>query len=171
MTSPSAIGTQREPANMAKIPTQGSEIFFSDDGTLVSEIGCALSIAVGASAADLIDITCLADIVRTSMPGLKTLAQITISGAVEDDDPAYPLLVQLGASRAVVPWYIGLSNGTSAPTLVAGEFTPPTDRSGYTFTGYVASVSPEIAQNNIVKYNLVIQPATDLVFSPKAAGL
>jgi hypothetical protein len=155
---------------MAKIATQGTQIYFSADGTTADEIGCALSISTGASAADLIDITCLADQVRTQMPGLKTLAQCTVSGAVESDDPVYPKLNELGLSRAIVPWCIALSDGVADPTLTAGDFTPPTDRSSYTFTGYVASVSPEIVQNNIVKYNLVIQPATDLIFTPKPAG-
>jgi hypothetical protein len=156
---------------MAKIPTQGTQIYFSADATTVDEIGCALAISTGASAADLIDITCLADIVRANMPGLKTLAQCTVSGAVESDDPVYPKLVQLGVSRSIVPWCIALSDGVADPAIAAGVITPPADRSSYTFTGYVASVSPEIVQNNIVKYNLVIQPETDLVFTPKPAGL
>ncbi len=156
---------------MSKIPTQGSQIYFNDGtATTVEEIGCALSISVGASTADKIDITCLADPVRTNMPGLKTLAEVTIVGAVEDDDPVYPMLTDLALAKTVCSWYIGLSNGTSAPTVTAGAMTPPTDRSGYTFSGYVSSVSPQIEQNNIVKYSLVIEPTTDLVYTPKVAS-
>lgn len=158
---------------MSKIPTQGSQIYFNDKAdTVVDEIGCALSINVGASTADKIDITCLADAVRTSMPGLKTLAEITIVGAVEDDDPVYPMLSQLALDKTVCSWYIGLSNGTTEPTVTTagGPMVPPTDRSGYSFEGYVSSVSPQIEANNIVKYSLVIDPTTDLTYTAKAAG-
>jgi hypothetical protein len=153
---------------MAKIPTQGTQVYF-DDGTDAEEIGCPLSIDVGASSADQIDITCLSDKVRTSMPGLKTIAQITIVAAVEDDDDVYPKLMQMAASGVDTQWYIGLSNGTSDPTITGNILTPPTDRSGYAFNGFVASVSPQIEQNNIVKYSLVIQPSTDLTYIAKAA--
>ena len=103
------------------------------------------------------------------MPGLKTIAQITIVGAVEDDDTVYPELMDLALSGKAVPWYIGLSNGVSEPTAAAGALVPPTDRSGYSFTGFVASVSPQIEQNNVVKYSLVIQPSTDLTYIAKPA--
>ncbi len=154
---------------MAKIPTQGTQVYF-DDGTAVEEIGCPLSIDVGASTADQIDTTCLSDKVRTSAPGLKTMAQVTIVGAVEDDDTVYPKLIDMAASGIDTSWYIGLSNGTSAPTLATDVLTPPADRSGYSFNGFVSSVSPQIEANNIVKYSLVIQPTTDLTYVAKPAA-
>ncbi len=150
------------------IPTQGTQVYFSSDDTTVEEIGCPLTIDVGASTADSIDTTCLSAKVRTSMPGLKTLGQITIVAAVQKGDDVYGDLIALAnaAMQTPVPWFIGLADGTDDPTVTTGELTPPADRSGYTFDGYVSSVSPQIEANNVVKYSLVIQPTTDLVWVP-----
>jgi hypothetical protein len=101
---------------------------------------------------------------REYIAGLATIGQVTITAAVETDDTAFPALDTLATSGLEIPWFIGLSDGTTPPTMTAKAMTPPTDRSGWTFNGFVASVSPQIEQNNVVKYEVVITPAARMTW-------
>ncbi len=143
---------------MAKIPTQGTEIFFSDDGTTIEEIPCALTADVGASTADQIDVTCLQDKSRSYVRGLSSIGQITFTGAVDNETDTIETLDALQDAGTAVPWFIAFSDGTAPPTITGGVLTPPANRSGLSFKGYVASLSPQLEQNNVVKFQLVIQP-------------
>lgn len=149
---------------MAKLPTQGTDVYVSTDGSTVDKIACPMTIDMAANTADQVEVTCLSSQTREYVPGLPTLGAITITGAYDTTDTVYEKLLELAASHDVVPWFIGFSDSTAAPTITTGTMTPPPDRTGYSITGFISSMSPSIPQNNVVQYTLVIQPSVAPTF-------
>lgn len=142
---------------MGKIKSQGTDLFVCPDGVAVDKLACITQISGLGGARGQIETTCFSSIEKEYEGGMATPGQITIGGIYDDADTVFDTLVSLKDSGDVVPWYVGGSDGTSAPTVTAGALTPPTTRTGISFKGYVADISWQMDPDNVWRYQLVIQ--------------
>ncbi|MFI3487940.1 phage tail tube protein, partial [Klebsiella pneumoniae] len=79
---------------------------------------------------------------------------------------SHQILFDLKDSREVLPWLIGLSDGTTVPTLdTEDELVPPASptRTSIAFRGYVSDLNIDIATNEIVRGTLTIQRSGGVV--------
>ena len=140
------------------VPSQGTELFFSVDGTTVVKFACPTGITGMGGARDTIDTTCLDSVEAESRGGFKRPAALSIPFVfLPQDDSHQTLLDDLDESGDVVDWAIALSDGTADPTITAGVWTQPTTRTSVTFKGYVADVNIDIATNEVVRGTLTLQ--------------
>lgn len=142
------------------VKTQGTELFVLNETaspSTIVEIGCPTTINPGGSAADQIETTCLGDTERTYESGLRTPAQETFDFVFDPADTSHRLLETLAASGEKVTWYVGLSDGTNAPTVSGGQLVAATSRTGFKFTAAVQSVVYAIPTNEVVRATVTLQ--------------
>ena len=73
---------------------------------------------------------------------------------------SHQILFDLKESAEVMPWVIGLSDGTGTPSLDSNDDLVPQPsplRTSIYFKGYVADLNIDIATNEIVRGTLTIQ--------------
>ncbi|MBB3806415.1 phage tail tube protein [Xanthomonas cannabis] len=147
------------------VKTQGTHLFFVDPdaagGPAITKFACPTGASGLGGAADQIEDTCLdATTDRTYQRGLGNPGQVSMPFNYIPSNASHDALFALKDSGKVVDWYIGLSDGTAAPTLsVDDALVPPlaTARSGFQFKGYVADVNIDIATNEIVRGTVTVQ--------------
>jgi hypothetical protein len=152
------------------IKAQGTEVWFIDPvGDVVTKVVCATAITGLTAARDQIETTCLDDQARTYQAGLATpgAAQITI--AADPAEPSHVRLHELYVEGITVPWAIGWSDGTDAPTNDSSDFTLPATRSWVTFEGYISDFPFEFALNSMVTSTMAVQVSNFPVWTPKTA--
>lgn len=150
------------------IKSQGTEVWFYDpenasDGPV--KLGCVTNIDGLGGAKSQINTSCFSDVDDTFVGGRGQPGQVTISlnYSEEDADDYHAKLEALRDAGGNAAFAIGFSNGTSAPTAnddsptPTGELEFATTRSGRTFVGYIADIPFTIADNDIVRTQLVIQ--------------
>ncbi|MBO9848026.1 MULTISPECIES: phage tail tube protein [Xanthomonas] len=147
------------------VKTQGTHLFFVDPdaagGPAITKFACPTGASGLGGAADQIEDTCLdATTDRTYQRGLGNPGQVSMPFNYIPSNASHDALFALKDSGKVVDWYIGLSDGTAAPTLsVDDAVVPPlaSARSGFAFKGYVADVNIDIATNEIVRGTVTVQ--------------
>lgn len=146
------------------IKTQGTHLFFvnpkATGGPAIVKFACPTGASGLGGPADQIEDTCLdATTDKTFQRGLGTPGQVSIPFNYIPGDTSHDAIFKLKDSGENLSWYIGLSDGTAAPTLTGTALTPPaaTARSGFMFTGYIADVNIDIATNEIVRGTVTIQ--------------
>lgn len=147
------------------VKTQGTHLFFVDPnaagGPAIVKFACPTGATGLGGAADQIEDTCLdATTDKTFQRGLGNPGQVSIPFNYIPSAASHAALLKLKDSGENVSWYIGLSDGTAAPTLGTDDkLVPPlaTARSGFLFTGYVADVNIDIATNEIVRGTATVQ--------------
>lgn len=146
------------------VKTQGTHLFFVDPnaagGPAIVKFACPTGASGLGGAADQIEDTCLdATVDKTYQRGLGTPGQVTVPFNYIPSSASHASLFDLKDSGQNVGWYIGLSDGTAAPTLVDDVLTPPaaTARSGFSFQAYVSDFNIDIATNEIVRGTVTLQ--------------
>ena len=148
------------------IKTQGTHIYLVDKlttpatPTLVNLLCPASVSGVGTGSRDQIDVTdldALSD--RAFVSGLSSPSSLSIPYNFDPSQVSHKLLNALKADGSVTDFMICLSDGTIAPTLVAGVLTAPaaTARTSIKFSCYVSENTIEIATNDVVKGTLTVQ--------------
>lgn len=155
------------------IKTQGTHIYFIDTVTSsvasVIKLGCPTGATGLGGPADQIDDTCLDAAVRTFKKGLENPGQVSVPFNFDPQEVSHQLLFDLKADGSNLGWYIGLSDGTDAPTLDSNDdFVIPTTRSGFEFIAYIADVNIDIATNEVVRGTLTLQRSGDVTLTWKA---
>ena len=155
------------------IKAQGTDLYAIDPatGTLL-DVGCITSIDGIDTAIDQIETTCLNDLSRTYEAGLATPGAATFGLQFDPADPAHIRLHQLKTAGTTLQWAIGMSDGTSAPTVhvdTAGDatFQVPATRSWIVFEGFMNSYPFEFALDTVVTSTVGIQVSGDPVLTPK----
>lgn len=150
---------------MGKIKTQGTDLYVVDTATTAVKLACITAFSGLGGARNQIDVSCFSSTEMEFEGGMANPGQITVGGIYDSADTVFPTLVGLKDSADVVDWYLGGSDGTAAPTVLASALTAPAARTGITFRGYVADITWQMDANNVWKYQLVIQRsgAWDLV--------
>jgi hypothetical protein len=151
------------------VKTQGTELYFVNDAHTVVKISCPTGITGLGGAADRIETTCLdttGD--KQYAAGLGDPSQVSVPFNMIPTDTSHQALLALKESGETVHWLIGLSDGTTQPTVDTDfAFIPPTGRSSITFDGYVADFNLDIATNEIVKGTMTIQRSGTPTLTPK----
>jgi hypothetical protein len=148
------------------VKTQGSELFTVDrltdvDAPAVLKFECPTGITGLGGARDQIETTCLdttGD--KEYAAGLGNAGQVSVPFNFIPRSNGHQILFDLKESGDTLPWLIGLSDGTAAPTLGVNDvLTPPAspNRTSLAFNAYVADVNIDIATNEIVRGTLTLQ--------------
>jgi len=158
------------------VKTQGTKLWFinptvtpevaTDFQTLTSPTGIT---GLG-GAADQIDVTSLDDTTdRAYVAGLSNPGQVSVPFTFKPGEASQQSLFALKASGAIIPWLVGLTDGTAEPTVAANAFVVPTTRTTVRFSAYVADVSLDIATNEVVRGTLTLQRSGAVTPTFKAA--
>lgn len=145
---------------MAKLSDLGTAIYGVDpaQSPSVFTLGCISAIDGLSGPAQQVDVTCFSSVEMEYEAGRANPGQITVSGIYDTNDSVFTDLVELKNSKRKIEWYIGGSDGTDPPTEdTDGGVLPPTTRTGLSFAGYVADITWQIQQNNVWRYQLMIQ--------------
>ena len=92
--------------------------------------------------------------------GLGNPGQVSVPFNFIPRSGSHQILFDLKESAEVMPWVIGLSDGTGTPTLDSNDDLVPQAspaRTSIYFKGYVADLNIDIATNEIVRGTLTIQ--------------
>lgn len=151
------------------IKTQGTQLWTidpQDDSLLV--VGCVTSIDGIDTTLDQIETTCLEASARTYEAGLATPGTANFGINTDPSDPVHVRLHELKIAGTTLPWAIGWSDGTAAPTVdSAGDFVTHDTRSWIVFEGFMNSYPFSFAQNSVVQSNVGIQVSGEPQLIPK----
>ncbi len=147
------------------VRTQGTELFTVDaisaSVASVLKFACPTGITGLGGAADQIEDTCLDDVSdKTYKRGLGNPGQVSVPFNFIPENASHQILFEMQESGEVLPWLIGLSDGTAVPTLDTDDtLIPPVspNRTSLAFYGYVSDINIDIATNEIVRGTLTIQ--------------
>ena len=144
------------------VKTQGTKLWFIDTATTSTndfvELACPTGISGLGGAADQIDTTCLnATEDRTFVRGLGNPGQVSVPFVLDPSAASHQALFDLKAAGTTIPWLVGLSDGTAAPTVTADEFVVPTTRTCFGFDAFISDVTIDIATNEVVRGTLTLQ--------------
>lgn len=147
------------------IESQGTELFLSLDGTVVLKFDCPTALTGIGFTAGEIPTNCLDSLNESSRPGRKKLNAFSVPFIVQEGSEAHEYMLNLqNNATAEVPYAIALSNGTSDPTITAGEFVPPgggtPTRTIAHGTGRVSGVTVDVADGDLVRGNFTFLPET-----------
>ncbi len=138
------------------IKTQGTNLYFIDSGA-VKTMTCPTGITGLGGSRDQIETTCLNDTDdKTYVSGLGNPGQVSVP-FVFDNVADHKLLLALHDSGAVTDWMIGLSDGTTVPTIVSGQLSMATTRSAASFDAFVADINIDFATNEVVRGTMTLQ--------------
>lgn len=143
------------------VQTKGTELFFADTLTSsvasVVKLSCPTGITGLGGPSDQIDITCLDSIEREFAQGFANPSAIEVPFNFIPSAASHQVLFDLKEAGTTIGWMICLSEGVTAPTLLADALVPPAGRTSFGFDGYVSDVNIDIATNEIVRGTLSIQ--------------
>lgn len=139
--------------------TQGTQLYTIDPDTEeLLTIACTLQLDGLGAPAEQLDATCLEDTVRQFEQGLKSAGTFTFGLNFDPQVASHRRLKELYDDGTVVPWAIGLSGDTAAPTVDSGgTFDFPTTRDFFRFNGYVSDVPISIQGNAFVNSTISVQ--------------
>ena len=145
------------------VKTQGTELFtvdaLSSSVASVLKFECPTGITGLGGAADQLETTCLDTVGDKEFTGgLGNPGQVSVPFNFIPRSGSHQILFDLKESAEVMPWVIGLSDGTAAPTLDSNdELVAPANRTSFGFQAYVADVTIDLATNEVVRGTLTLQ--------------
>jgi hypothetical protein len=143
------------------VTTQGTELFFINTGAspdAIVKMACPTGITGLGGPKDQIEDTCLDTVGdKTFKGGLGNPGQVSVPFNLIPRDVSHQLLFDLKEAGTVLDWLVALSESTTDPTLLAGAFVPPVDRTSLEFQAYISDVNIDIATNEIVRGTLTLQ--------------
>ena len=147
------------------VKTQGTELFtvdaLSSSVASVLKFECPTGIIGLGGAADQLETTDLDTVGDKEFTGgLGNPGQVSVPFNFIPRSGSHQILFDLKESAEVMPWVIGLSDGTGTPTLDSNDDLVPQAspaRTSIYFKGYVADLNIDIATNEIVRGTLTIQ--------------
>lgn len=138
------------------IKTQGTQLYFID-GAAVKTMTCPTGITGLGGSRDQIETTCLNDTDdKTYVSGLGNPGQVSVP-FVFDNVADHKLLLALHDSGNVTDWMIGLSDGTTTPTITSGQLVMANTRSSASFDAFVADINIDFATNEVVRGTMTLQ--------------
>lgn len=151
------------------VKTQGTQLYlidrFTSSDPAIVRFTCPTGITGLGGPKDQIDTTCL-EVTddATSVSGLGRPGQVTVPFNLIPSAFSHQNLFDLKESGETLSWIACLSESTTAPTLDSNdEFSPPNDRTSFSFQAYIADVNLDIAGNEIVRGTLTLQRSGPVV--------
>lgn len=144
------------------LKTQGTELYIKDiTGTepVVLKFACPTGITgLNSGTTDEIDITCLDAQKRSYALGLSDAGELSAPFIFDPAENSHRKAFALSAMKEETQVCIGLSDGTTAPTLNAsGMFVAPANRSSIIVSCLVKNVPLDIAGNEVVRGTLTLR--------------
>jgi len=153
------------------LDTQGTKLYFIDPDTFaLTTVGCPTGITGFSAPRDEREVTCLEDLARSYEAGMITPGTISVALNFDPADASHVRLHELYNAGTSFDWGIGLSDGTSDPTVDSdNEFDFPTDRSFLEFNGYISDFPFEFALAANVVSTMAIKMSGAPVLAEKTA--
>jgi hypothetical protein len=156
-----------------ELKTQGSELYLLDtfsSPTRVLKISNLTSVdSLGGAASD-IDVTNLDSTAREYLVGLQDNGTASFGLNLDPKDESHQVMFDIaGGDR--YQWAIGCSDGTTAPTIAAGNppaFTLPSSRTFFTFQASVQEVTRAFATDDAIRINGGLRVSGSIVMTPSA---
>lgn len=149
------------------IKTQGTNLYFIDAGQ-VKTMTCPTGITGLGGTRDQIETTCLnATDDKSYVSGLGNPGQVSVPFVFENVAD-HKLLLALHDSGDVTDWMIGLSDGTTTPTVVSGQLVMASTRSAASFDAFVADINIDFATNEVVRGTMTLQRTGSVAWTWKA---
>lgn len=158
------------------LTSQGTDLYTIDPDTgELLDVGCITSLDGIDTAIDQIETTCLNDTTRTYQAGLSTPGAGTFGLMIDPSNPVHVRLHQLKLSGRTLPWAVGWSDGTVAPTVGTDssgddEFVFPPSRSWIAYDAYLSSFPFTFGLNAMVTSNVGFQLSGEPVMIPKSTS-
>lgn len=144
---------------MALVKTQGTELFIldsTDTGNEVTKIGRVTGISgIGGQAGD-IDTTDLDSLAREFATGLVDNGTVTIDVNYDPADAGQVKINSLNGGPNV-RFLIAGSEDATDPTFSAGNFTIPTARTTFDFTGGVTQFSKDLSADDVYRGSITVR--------------
>lgn len=158
--------------------TQGTEIFAMVPTVVdptqfeILRVACPTAFNPGDESSDDIDTTCLDETdSRSNEPGLTTPGEASLEINTDPSTASHVRLFQLKKGREKLTWFIGWSDGKSAPVIDAAEglgFGLPTDRTWLVFKGAIGTFPFAFETNSVVKSAMTIKRSGPLEWVRKS---
>ena len=161
--------------------TQGTQIYAlvptAADPTQfeILEVECATAFNPGGNPADQIEVTCLSDLVRRYLRGLRTPGQASLTLNADPRNNSHVRFHALSEDNTIenISWAVGWSDGIGiAPTVNAegDDFELPATRTWFIFEGYVSDFPFDFAANAAVTTAATIQRSGGSAWIRKVAA-
>lgn len=154
------------------LKTQGTEIFFVDTYTsgvpAVTKLACPTGLSGLGGPKDQIETTCFDDTDKTFLAGLGNPGQVNVPFILDPTAASHDVLFSLKEDGAILNWLVGLSDGTTDPTIDSeDDLTPPAGRSYFKFAAYISDVNIDINGNDAVRGTLILQRSGTVTYVSK----
>lgn len=150
--------------------TQGTQLYLIDpQGDTVLAIVCVTSIDGLDVTRDDIETTCLEADDRTYESGMKTPSALTFGVNFDVAEASHLRVEELFQSGTTLPFAIGLSDGTAAPTVdsTGSAFDTPTSRTFILFSGHISSVRLSMPLNDVIRSTIGVRVTGPRALVPK----
>jgi hypothetical protein len=151
--------------------TKGTHVYFvATNNSTIHAFDCPTAVnGVNGGTKDTIDTTCLSTVgaFRTNITGFADTGDVTIPFIFYDGSAAHIEAKALHDSGAVRGWLIGLSDSTTAPTVIDsdGRLVGPTARTCFDFLASISNLTFDIPVGDVVRGTMTLKPTgtTNLV--------
>lgn len=152
---------------MAALKTQGTQLYYVSAPTVVTEVAQITGLPNFAGGTNTeIDTTHLMSGAFEFIPGLAN--NEPISFPIIFDPAIHDVLFNLKLAGTTVPWLVGLSDGTAAPTAVGGAFSALSTRSNFRVSGFLSNFTVGAEINNKYVGTVTLRPTGPYAFTKKA---
>ena len=154
--------------------TKGTHVYFvATNGSTIHAFDCPTAVnGLNGGTKDTIDTTCLSTTgaFRTNITGFADTGEVTLPFIFYDGSAAHIEAKVLHDSGAVRGWMIGLSDSTTAPTVIDtdGMLTAPSARTSFTFLASISNLTFDVAVGDVVRGSMTLKPTGSTTLSPAA---
>jgi len=150
--------------------TVGTIAYFKDPTySTVVEVACVEAMGKTGGGRTIAEVFCLNNESPFTMPGNIGAVQATMNIAFDPGNASHKRLHELFNAGTELQWAIGLSDGSSVPTLDSeGDITVPSSRSWFTFSGFVAEFPWDAQAQAVYRSNLSVSVSGPITLTPKS---
>jgi hypothetical protein len=152
--------------------TKGTHVYFvAENGSTIHQFSCPTGVTgLNGGTKDTIDTTCLSTTgaFRTNITGFADTGDVSVPFIFYDGSAAHIAAKALHDSGSVRGWMVGLSDDTTAPTVIDsdGQLTPPTSRTSFTFLASISNMTFDVAVGDVVRGTMTLKPTGATVLTP-----
>lgn len=143
-----------------EIRTQKTQLYAClAGGTTVAAIGNIADLGEFGGQADDIDVTNLDSVAKEFLTGLLDNGELTLQLNLNPQDTVHQDLQSKAGNGVRYPFLVGLSDGTTAPTAVAGALVPPaaSARTSFAFSASIKSFKFGAKTNDAIRVTVMLR--------------
>jgi hypothetical protein len=145
-------------------------VYTNSNGYTLVQVGCPKGFGPIGGSKSQVDRTCLEDTEKQFDPGMASPGAISVPLDFDPTKVSHQDIVAMDISDLKTTWIVGMSDGTSPPTVNAstGVITWPSTRTYVEFQGYVADTPVDFQIDKNVGMNVSIQRSGPKIWHYKA---